>query len=144
MKKIGFIGLGNMGGPMAVNLVKAGYVVTAFDLVESALEQFVEQGGQRASSAADAVSDADAVVSMLPASRHVEALYLGDEGLLSAIQPGTLVIDSSTIAPESAKKVAAAAESAGVPMIDAPVSGGDIGAKNGNLVTMVGGTEEGF
>ena len=106
MKKIGFIGLGNMGGPMAVNLVKAGYLVTAFDLVESALEQFVEQGGQRASSAADAVSDADAVVSMLPASKHVEALYLGDEGLLSAIQPGTLVIDSSTIAPESAKKVA--------------------------------------
>ena len=84
MKKIGFIGLGNMGGPMAVNLVKAGYVVTAFDLVESALEQFVEQGGQRAPSAADAVSDADAVVSMLPASKHVEALYLGDDELLSA------------------------------------------------------------
>ena len=141
MKKIGFIGLGNMGGPMAVNLVKAGYVVTAFDLVESALEQFVEQGGQRASSATDAVSDADAVVSMLPASKHVEALYLGDEGLLSAIQRGTLVIDSSTIAPESAKKVAAAAEDAGVPMIDAPVSGGVGGAIAGTLTFIVGGEE---
>ena len=141
MKKIGFIGLGNMGGPMAVNLLKAGYLVTAFDLVESALEQFVERGGQRASSAADAVSGADAVASMLPASKHVETLYLGEEGLLNVIQPGTLVIDSSTIAPESATKVAAAAENAGVPMIDAPVSGGVGGAIAGTLTFIVGGEE---
>lgn len=139
MKNIGFIGLGNMGGPMAINLIKAGYHVTAFDLVESALAHFVSEGGARADSAIDAVKGVDVVISMLPASKHVEGLYLGDDGLLSHIAAGTLVIDSSTIAPESARKVATAAVERNIPMIDAPVSGGVGGAVGGTLTFIVGG-----
>ncbi|MEK9748364.1 MAG: 3-hydroxyisobutyrate dehydrogenase [Pseudomonadales bacterium] len=139
MKNIGFIGLGNMGGPMATNLIKAGYQVTAFDLVETALANLVSEGGARAASAAEAVNGVDVVISMLPASKHVEGLYLGEDGLLNHIEPGTLVIDSSTIAPESAKRVAAAAAERNIPMIDAPVSGGVGGAVGGTLTFIVGG-----
>jgi 3-hydroxyisobutyrate dehydrogenase len=140
---IAFIGLGNMGGPMAANLVRAGYAVRAFDLSASACDGARQAGAGIAASAADAVKGAAVVVSMLPASRHVEALYQGqggaDVGLLAAIEAGALVIDCSTIAPASARKVAQAAQARGLAMIDAPVSGGVAGAAAGTLTFIVGG-----
>lgn len=136
---IAFIGLGNMGGPMAANLVKAGYPVRVFDLVPAAVETAVAAGATSAISATEAVKGAQVVISMLPASRHVEGLYLGDSGILAAIDPGALVIDSSTIAPASARKVAEAAATRGLAMIDAPVSGGTAGAAAGTLTFIVGG-----
>ena len=136
---IAFIGLGHMGGPMAANLVKAGYPVRVFDLVPSALEAAVAAGAVSAASAVDAVKGAQVVISMLPASRHVEGVYLGDNGILGAITPGALVIDSSTIAPATARKVAEAAAARGLAMIDAPVSGGTAGAAAGTLTFIVGG-----
>ncbi|MBY4596220.1 3-hydroxyisobutyrate dehydrogenase [Ottowia caeni] len=139
---VAFIGLGNMGGPMAVNLHKAGYKVSAFDLSADALAKVSEQGVTAAASAKAAVEGVQIVISMLPASRHVEALYLGEGGLLGQLPAGTLVIDCSTIAPASAQKVAAAAQARGVAMIDAPVSGGVAGAAAGTLTFIVGGEAE--
>ncbi|MFT3763263.1 MAG: 3-hydroxyisobutyrate dehydrogenase [Pseudoxanthomonas sp.] len=139
MSRIAFIGLGNMGGPMAANLVKAGHDVRAFDLSSPALEAAAAAGAHAAASAADAVAEAETVISMLPASRHVEGLYLGETGLLAKIPGGALVIDSSTIAPASARKVADAAAARGLQMIDAPVSGGTAGAQAGTLTFIVGG-----
>ena len=141
-QSIAFIGLGNMGGPMAVNLHKAGHRVTAFDLSADALAKAREQGVQTAASAAEAVEGATVVVSMLPASRHVEALFLGDGGLLAKLAAGTLVIDCSTIAPASAQKVAQEAMARGHAMLDAPVSGGTAGAAAGTLTFIVGGQAE--
>jgi 3-hydroxyisobutyrate dehydrogenase len=138
MQTIAFIGLGHMGGPMAANLLKAGYAVRAFDLSQASLETIVAAGGARAASAQDAVAGAQVVISMLPASQHVEGLYL-DGKLIESIVPGTLVMDCSTIAPESARKVHAAAAARGIPMIDAPVSGGTAGAAAGTLTFIVGG-----
>ena len=123
MQRIAFIGLGNMGGPMAANLVKAGFQVQAFDLSAAALDTARAAGVGTAASAADAVRDAQVVISMLPASRHVESLYLGDGGLLEQLPEGVLVIDCSTIAPASARKVAQAASERAQQMLDAPVSG---------------------
>lgn len=136
---IAFIGLGNMGAPMALNLIRAGHRLKAFDLVPAAVQVLTEAGAQAAESAAQAVRDADLVVTMLPASRHVEGLYLGEQGLLSEIAAGTLVLECSTIAPESARKVSAAAGAAGIRMLDAPVSGGTGGAAAGTLTFIVGG-----
>ena len=136
---IAFIGLGNMGGPMAVNLHKAGHRVTAFDLDAHALAKARELGVLGAASAVEAIEGATVVVSMLPASRHVEALFLGDAGLLARLAPGTLVIDCSTIAPASAQKVAQDAAARGHAMLDAPVSGGTAGAAAGTLTFIVGG-----
>jgi 3-hydroxyisobutyrate dehydrogenase len=144
MATVGFIGLGNMGGPMAANLVKAGHTVHGFDLSEEAKAKLVEAGGTVSGSAADAISGADVVVTMLPAGRHVEAVYLGDGGLIGAAAKGTLFIDSSTIDVATARKVAAEAEAAGMGMIDAPVSGGVGGAQAGTLTFMVGGPEDAF
>jgi len=138
MSRIAFIGLGNMGGPMAANLVKAGHAVHAFDLSAAALASAAAAGATAADSAAVAVADAEVVISMLPASRHVEALYL-DGGLLAAIPDGALVVDCSTIAPASARKVAEAAAARGLAMLDAPVSGGTAGAAAGTLTFIVGG-----
>ena len=140
--KVAFIGLGNMGGPMAINLKRAGYTVQAFDLSADAIAKVRAEGVDVAASAREAVQGADVVISMLPASRHVESLYLGDEGLIKIIQPGALLIDCSTIAPASAQKVAAAATSQGLQMIDAPVSGGVAGATAGTLTFIVGGPAE--
>ncbi len=137
--KIAFIGLGNMGGPMALNLVKAGYALTVFDLMPESVSKLADAGAVAASSATDAVRDADVVISMLPASAHVRKLYLGENGLLEAIKPGALVIDSSTIDPQVAREVAAAAQAKGLQMIDAPVSGGTAGAAAGTLTFIVGG-----
>ena len=136
---IAFIGLGNMGGPMAANLHKAGHRVTAFDLSADALAKAREQGVRTAAAAAEAVEGASVVVSMLPASRHVEALFLGNDGLLAKLAAGTLVIDCSTIAPASAQKVAKEAVARGHAMLDAPVSGGTAGAAAGTLTFIVGG-----
>ena len=142
--KIAFIGLGNMGGPMALNLHQAGYTVTGFDLSEDTCKRQGKEGLRIAASAEDAVRGVDTVISMLPASRHVEALYLGNgngrPGLLSRLPAGTLVIDSSTIAAASARKLADAATKAQIACIDAPVSGGTGGAVAGTLTFMVGGT----
>ncbi|PQA46769.1 3-hydroxyisobutyrate dehydrogenase [Amnimonas aquatica] len=142
--KIAFIGLGNMGGPMAVNLRKAGFDVTATDLSPEARARVAADGVAVADSAAGALAGAGVVISMLPASRHVEGLYLGDgtagnPGLLATLPAGTRVIDCSTIAPASARRVAAAAAARGLSMIDAPVSGGTAGAAAGTLTFMVGG-----
>ena len=139
--KIAFIGLGNMGGPMALNLLKAGHTLSAFDLSADACQKFAGDGLPIAASAAAAVAGAEVVISMLPASAHVEGLYLGNDGLLEKIAPGTLVIDSSTIAAATSRKVADAAGRRGIAVIDAPVSGGTGGAIAGTLTFMVGGSE---
>jgi 3-hydroxyisobutyrate dehydrogenase len=139
MSSIAFIGLGNMGGPMAANLLKAGHTLHVFDLAADAIAQAVSHSAIAASTAIEAVQGAEVVISMLPASRHVEGLYLGEAGLLSHIPDGALVIDCSTIAPASAQKVAKAAKARGLAMIDAPVSGGTAGATAGTLTFIVGG-----
>ena len=138
--QIAFIGLGNMGGPMAINLHKAGHSVKAFDLSADALAKVKAEGVQIAASAQDAVQGAEAIVTMLPASQHVEGLFLGNGNLLASIAKGALVIDSSTIAAATSQKVAKAAEAAGIDFIDAPVSGGTGGAIAGTLTFMVGGS----
>ena len=141
---IAFIGLGHMGSPMALNLHKAGHSVAGFDLSQQSCSAFATEGLKVADSAAAAVQGAEVVISMLPASQHVEALYLGSAdqpGLLSHIAKGTLVIDSSTIAAATSQKVAKAAEAAGIDCIDAPVSGGTGGAIAGTLTFIVGGSE---
>lgn len=139
MSTIAFIGLGNMGGPMAQNLIKAGHSLRVFDLVPAAVQLLVKDGAYAASSAKDAVAGVDVVISMLPASQHVESLYLGETGLLNSIPPKALVIDCSTISAVSARKVATAAQTLGLDMIDAPVSGGTGGAIAGTLTFIVGG-----
>ena len=142
MTQIAFIGLGNMGGPMALNLVKAGYALTVFDLAQAAIQTLTSAGGKAAASAHEAVANADVVITMLPASQHVEKLYLGEQGLLSRIKQGALIIDCSTISPDSARKVANAASEHQLRMIDAPVSGGTGGAVAGTLTFIVGGQVE--
>ena len=139
MTRVAFIGLGNMGAPMAQNLVKAGFSLIVFDLVKDAVDQLVKSGATAAASASDAVNGADVVITMLPASKHVEGIYLGPEGLLTKIASKALVIDCSTIAADSARKVAGAAADRGLAMIDAPVSGGTGGAIAGTLTFIVGG-----
>ncbi len=139
--KIAFIGLGNMGGPMAMNLLKAGHTLSAFDLSADACKKFAADGLPIAVSAAATVEGAEVVISMLPASAHVEGLYLGSDGLLKKIAPGTLLIDSSTIAAATSRKVAEAGAARGIAVIDAPVSGGTGGAIAGTLTFMVGGSE---
>ncbi len=139
MATIAFIGLGNMGGPMALNLVRAGHSLQVFDLSASAVQTLVDAGAHAAASAADAVATAEVVISMLPASQHVRALYLGEQGVLAHASPGALLIDSSTIASHVAIEVAQAAQAKGLRMIDAPVSGGTAGAAAGTLTFIVGG-----
>ncbi|WCM90401.1 3-hydroxyisobutyrate dehydrogenase [Acidovorax sp. NCPPB 3576] len=140
--KIAFIGLGNMGGPMALNLHKAGHEVRAFDLSQPARDKLAEGGVAAFADAAAAVQGAEVLISMLPASQHVESLYLGNgqqPGLLPLLAAGTLVIDCSTIAAATSRKVAEAAQARGLAFIDAPVSGGTGGAVAGTLTFMVGG-----
>lgn len=137
--KVAFLGLGNMGLPMALNLIQAGHQVQGFDLVQTQLEAFKASGGIPVQSASEAAKDADVIISMLPASRHVEALYFGEAGLLATANPKALLIDCSTISPKVSQAVAAAAKAKGFAMIDAPVSGGTAGAQAGTLTFMVGG-----
>lgn len=142
--EIVFIGLGNMGLPMAQNLLRGGYSVSGHDLVAANVEQLTASGGITEPDAMQAVAAAKVVITMLPASKHVEGLYFGPQGILAHARPGTLLIDCSTIAPDSARKVAAAAAELGFTMLDAPVSGGTGGASAGTLTFMVGGSAEGF
>lgn len=142
MAKIAFIGLGNMGGPMAANLAKAQHHVVAFDLSDAAVSAAVEKGAHKAASAAEAVKGAEIVVTMLPAGKHVRDVY--EKDVLPNVAKGTLLIDCSTIDVESARHVAALAEKAGMDMVDAPVSGGVGGATAGTLTFMVGGSEGSF
>jgi 3-hydroxyisobutyrate dehydrogenase len=137
--KIAFIGLGNMGLPMALNLLKAGHQLTGYDLVKSQLDLFAASGGTVAPDANTATQDAEVLISMLPASQHVQGLYLGEKGLLANLKPKTLLIDCSTISPKVAQAVAANAKAKGFAMIDAPVSGGTAGAQAATLTFMVGG-----
>ena len=139
---IAFIGLGHMGGPMAANLVKAGYTVTGFDLVPAALDTARANGITIADSAAAAVARAEVVITMLPSGRHVIGAYT--DGLLAAAAPGTLFIDSSTIAVDDAREAHRLAVEAGHRGMDAPVSGGVVGAEAGTLAFMVGGSAEDF
>lgn len=147
-KSIGFVGLGNMGGGMARNLAQAGYSVRVFDLMPDAVQALLDSPAganiSAASSAAEAASSVDVFISMLPAGRHVDGLYLGQgdaPGVLDAMAPNTLIIDSSTIDAATAQKVAAAAEQKNLLMLDAPVSGGTAGADGGTLTFIVGGAD---
>lgn len=144
MAKIGFIGLGNMGGPMAQNLIKAGHDLVVFDLSAEAVKAATDAGAVAAAKSADVARNVDAVVTMLPAGAHVSSVYLGEDGLLAAANKGTLFIDSSTIDVETARSVIAEVAAAGMQMVDAPVSGGVGGATAGTLTFMVGGEQTAF
>lgn len=143
MARIGFIGLGNMGLPMARNLLAAGHEVIGYDLSAAQMAAFADAGGRTAESLAAATGQG-IVVTMLPAGRHVRAAYLGDDGILAHAAPESLLIDSSTIDVATAREVAEAAAKAGHQMVDAPVSGGVGGAEAGTLAFMVGGPAAAF
>ena len=143
MTNIAFIGVGNMGGPMARNLLKAGHAVTVFDLSIGAVQLVVNAGGIKAETANQAAANADCVITMLPAGSHVRTVYLED-GILAHAKKDALLIDCSTIDVDSAKAVHAGAEKAGFQFVDAPVSGGTGGAEAGTLTFMCGGLEDSF
>lgn len=144
MARIGFIGLGNMGLPMAMNLIKAGHHVEGFDLNRDAVEKLVAAGGASMESAKVAASRAEVVITMLPSGKEVRELYMEPGGIIDSANPGTLMIDCSTIDVTTARDAAASAEAHGHMMIDAPVSGGVGGAQAGTLTFMVGGSEAAF
>lgn len=144
MTAVGFIGLGNMGAPMAANLVKAGHQVTGYDLVPAAAAALAANGGRAAASAAEAIAGADIVITMLPAGPQVREVYLGNAGILGRAGSGALLIDCSTIDVDTSRAVAAAAHEAGFDMVDAPVSGGTAGAAAATLTFMVGGEAAAF
>src|ERR1700682_3975509 len=142
MSTIAFIGLGIMGGPMASHLVRAGYTVVGRDHSPERLAALVEAGGKAAESIEQAVKDADVVAIMVPDSPDVQSVLLGDDGVFAHAQPGTLVIDFSSIRPDVTAELARIGAQRGLGMIDAPVSGGEPGAKNATLSIMVGGSED--
>ncbi len=145
MKEItGFIGLGNMGFPMTEQLLKAGHTVRAFDVSKSVLERAELLGAVVVDSIAEVADGASTVITMLPASSHVNAVYLSEKGLVASAARGTLLIDSSTIDIETSRTVGSAAVEAGLEMIDAPVTGGVMAARVGQLNFMVGGTESAY
>jgi 2-hydroxy-3-oxopropionate reductase len=144
MTRIAFIGLGTMGLPMATNLVRAGHEVRGFNRSPGRIATFADAGGSAAGSIAGAVRDAEVVITMLPDSPDVEAVVLGDDGVLSAAGKGTLLIDMSTISPATARTVAERAAEAGVRVLDAPVSGGEQGAVDATLSIMAGGDDADF
>lgn len=142
--RIAFIGLGIMGLPMASNLVAAGNDVVGFNRSRAKVDRLVEAGGHAADSVAEAVAGAEVVITMLPDSPDVLAVYTQENGILDSAAPGTLIIDASTIRPDVAVQVSALAAAKSMPMLDAPVSGGQKGAEDGVLSIMCGGTEEAF
>jgi 3-hydroxyisobutyrate dehydrogenase len=144
MARIGFIGLGNMGLPMAQNLIKAGHTVEGVDINQDAVAKLKAAGGTGVETAKIAASRADVVITMLPAGQQVREVYLGPNGIIENANEGTLLIDCSTIDVDSARAVAAEAEKKGLLMIDAPVSGGVGGAQGGTLTFMVGGPTQAF
>jgi 3-hydroxyisobutyrate dehydrogenase len=144
MSRIGFVGLGNMGLPMAQNLLKAGHQVEGVDLNPASIEKLKAAGGTIVEFAKVAAARADVVITMLPAGKHVREVYLGPNGVIENANPGTLLIDCSTIDVETAREIASAAEARGLMMLDAPVSGGVGGATAGTLTFMVGGSMQAF
>ncbi|PMG80276.1 3-hydroxyisobutyrate dehydrogenase [Shewanella sp. 10N.286.51.B7] len=147
MATVAFIGLGNMGGPMAANLIKAGMTVTVFDLVPAAVEALTAQGALSAKTACGAAASADFVITMLPAGKHVRHLYLGDDdtkGLLDVVSKEAVLIDCSTIDAESAQVVGKHAHAKGIEFMDAPVSGGTAGAAAGTLTFICGGSDKAY
>lgn len=144
MAKIGFIGLGNMGFPMAKNLQAGGHEVKAYDLFPEAVKAAEAEGMVGAKTIAEAASGVDVVISMVPEGKHSKAVYLGDGGVLKNAAPGTLLIDCSTIDVVTSREIHAAADVSGFQMLDAPVSGGVGGAEAATLTFMVGGTEQAF
>jgi 2-hydroxy-3-oxopropionate reductase len=141
---VGFIGLGIMGGPMAANLVKAGFDVVGHNRSPEPVRRLVEQGGRGADGLADAVRDADVVITMVPDSPDVEAVALGEDGIYAHAKPGTLHVDMSSIRPDVARRVAEAGRERGMRVLDAPVSGGEQGAIDATLSIMVGGEAADF
>ncbi|WP_370963228.1 2-hydroxy-3-oxopropionate reductase [Amycolatopsis sp. cg9] len=142
--KLGFIGLGVMGAPMAAHLVAAGHDVAGYDVTPAAGEKLAAAGGRAATGVADAVAGADVVITMLPNHPQVEAVVLAGGGVLDTAEPGALLIDMSTIRPETSIAIAEAARDKKIRVLDAPVSGGQAGAEQASLSIMVGGTEEDF
>jgi 2-hydroxy-3-oxopropionate reductase len=141
---VGFIGIGTMGREMVRNLLKAGHAVRAFDLNEGSVADIVKEGATRAKTPADAAQGADIVITMLPDTPHVEATIYGENGLLKSPPPGKLIVDMSTISPVAVRRIHADLQKLGVSFIDAPVSGGPLGAKNAALSIMAGGEAEAF
>jgi 3-hydroxyisobutyrate dehydrogenase len=144
MATIGFIGLGNMGAPMAANLLKAGHHVVGYDIVANARDALAQNGGRAAASVAEAAAAGEIVITMLPAGPQVREVYLGPNGIIARAKPKALLIDCSTIDVETARAVAALAGESQLVMLDAPVSGGVIGAEAGTLTFMVGGEAVAF
>ncbi|AZO93922.1 2-hydroxy-3-oxopropionate reductase [Halocella sp. SP3-1] len=143
-KKIGFIGLGIMGKPMAKNLIDAGYDLIAYDLNEDAVNEMVDYGAEKGSSPKNIAENSEVIITMLPNSPHVKAVVLGENGVIEGVKKGQVLIDMSSIAPLVSQEVAAELEKKGVEMLDAPVSGGQEGAEAGTVAFMVGGKEEVF
>jgi len=141
-KRIGFIGLGAMGGPMAKHLLKAGYRLSVFDLNPQPMTELKAVGAFETGSAADAAQEADVIITVLPACENVKAAVLGAKGVLEAAKSGAVLIDMSSIAPHTSRLVAEEAQARGIKFMDAPVSGGTIAAENGTLTIMVGGDKE--
>ena len=144
LPSLGFVGLGIMGKPMARNLLKAGYQVVAYDVRQDALDEVVNDGATARRSPRDVAAASDVLITMLPDSPDVEAVYTGPDGAFEAARPGWLAIDMSSIAPRVSRELAAEAQRAGAEMLDAPVSGGDKGAIAGTLSIMVGGSDQAF
>lgn len=144
MKKIGFIGLGIMGKPMARNLLKAGYSLTVYDIVPERMDDVVEAGAKAGSSSKEVAEKSEIVITMLPNSPDVKEAVLAKKGVLEGAKPGTILIDMSSIAPLASKEVAEKAKEKGVTVLDAPVSGGEPKAIEGMLAIMVGGPQETF
>ncbi|BBO73146.1 2-hydroxy-3-oxopropionate reductase [Desulfosarcina widdelii] len=144
MKKIGFIGLGAMGNHMARNLTKKGFAVTVYDLNPEAVQSLVNAGAKAAESCAAAAQNADIVITVLPADRHMKAVMMNDNGVFQGASPGTTIIDMTTLSPHTSIEVAAEAQKRGLFFLDAPVSGGTIGAEKGTLTIMVGGEKQLF
>jgi 2-hydroxy-3-oxopropionate reductase len=141
---VGFIGLGIMGGPMAANLMRAGYPLVVHNRTRAKEEDLAADGAERASSPREVASRSDVVITMLPDSPDVEAVYLGEEGVIAGAREGQLLIDMSSAAPAVARAVSDAARDLGADALDAPVSGGDVGAREGTLSIMVGGSDDAF
>ncbi|MCB2190015.1 MAG: 2-hydroxy-3-oxopropionate reductase [Deltaproteobacteria bacterium] len=144
VKKVGFVGLGIMGLPMAGNLLKAGFELCVNDVVPTAVEQAVAQGAVAAASPKDVAQNSEVIITMLPSEAIAEQVILGPDGLIEGMAPGSVVVDMSTISPSGAQKIAAALKEKGLDMVDAPVSGGDVGAKEATLSIMAGGDEAAF
>ncbi len=144
LTKVGFIGLGLMGRSMAINLIRAGYSLTVWNRTKSKMNELIQIGAKPADSPKDVAENSDVVITMVSDSPDVEALIMGDRGIVEGAHEGQIIIDMSTISPEVTRGIASSLKERGVEMLDAPVSGGDIGAREGTLSIMVGGSPKSF